>query len=292
MTQVIDDTKLAEAIQRVDEQKAGLLPPFLSRPELDDLLAAWWRLYNNPDIKLDNNRFIADHRLYQEPAFSALATHPVVQEVARRVIGDFKLASFSVVATPKNGDEPKPTEELTIHVDHSVYSSVPVPKARDTFVCIWVNFEDLELENGPFCIFTGTHAWNIGWEFFNSGLRPGLRPRDLLMHQLAEYNVGPAGSTAVYSGKTWHSGTVNCREELRKGLVINMVPAEPLDCSSQNFFDLCALPRDEYDALVALIGDPDYLMPHRPDLVGMTAADHQKRKTELKKANEDYDELA
>lgn len=296
MTAIADAPTFSPEIQKaldyIDTVKAGVLPPFLSRAELDALLADWQTLFDDPKIELSNNRFIADHALYRMPALARLVAHPVVLEAARRTIGPVKLASYSVVATPRNGDAPKPTEELTIHVDHSVYSDTPVPKARDTFVCIWVNFEDQTIENGPFCIFPGTHAWNIGWEFFNSGLRPGLRPRDLLMQHLAVYNTGPAGSTAVYSGKTWHSGTVNCSDVVRKGVVINFVPAEPLDTVSQNFFDLCALPRPDYDKLVALLGQgPDFCMAHRPDLVGITAADHAKQKLEKKKKLEDYNEV-
>lgn len=253
---------IATALDAVARDKAGFLPPYLNDAELADLLAAWTRLYTDPTVKLSNQRFIVDPKLYGEPAFARLATHPVVQEVVRRVIGPFQLAGYAVVATPPNGTTPSTPQTTPFHVDHCVYSDVPVNVARDTFVCVWVNFEALAMENGPFALAVGTDKWNIGWEFFKA--RPGLEVKDMGWDRLAAYNTGPAGSTAIYSGKTWHSATTNCSQVVRKGLNMNFVPAQPLDSLRRNFFDACALERPAYDALAALIGIPGYLIAHDP----------------------------
>src|SRR3954465_11714617 len=117
--------QVQQALDAIEREKAGILPPYLTRPELDELLAAWWRLWNDKTIVNAATRFIVDHKLYREPAFAALARHPAVQELVRRVIGDFQLAGYSVVATPRNGDTPTAISDVPFHVDHCVYSDVP-----------------------------------------------------------------------------------------------------------------------------------------------------------------------
>jgi ectoine hydroxylase-related dioxygenase (phytanoyl-CoA dioxygenase family) len=187
-----------------------------------------------------------------------------VQEVVRRTIGEFRLAGYAVVATPRNGDTPSDPNRIPFHVDHCVYSDVPVPDARDTFVCVWVNFEELKLENGPFCIAVGTDKWNIGWEFFRDGKRPKLKVQD--MGWKPTFNIGPAGTTAVYSGKTWHAGTTNASDMVRKGLNMNFVPRHPLDTHRRNSFDVCALSEENYRNLEKLIGISGYLIDRIPEM--------------------------
>ena len=257
----MNDLKLQNALDNIEKEKAGFLPPFLDVGEIDELLAAWYRLYDAPDIPIDAARFIVDSRLYKEAAFARLATHPVVLETARRVIGDCQLASYSVVATPRNGDVPTTAQTVQFHVDHGVYSDVPVPQARDTFVCIWVNFEELAMENGPFALAVGTHALNIGWEHFANAPDRTAAVAQMGWDKIAGFNIGPAGTTAVYSGKTWHAGTVNASDRVRKGLNMNYVPRHALDTLRRNPFDVCALEKQEYDALNSLINIPDFLVP-------------------------------
>lgn len=260
---IANSPALQQALTSIEQEKAGFLPPFLTRQELDDLLAAWHHLYDSPDVPKDaQNRFIVDAALYNEPAFARLATHPVVLETARRVIGDYQLASYSVVATPRNGDTPTTAQTVQFHVDHSVYSDVPVPQSRDTFVCIWVNFEELAMENGPFALAVGTDALNIGWEYFAGAPNKTEAVKAMGWDKIAAFNIGPAGTTAVYSGKTWHAGTTNASDMVRKGLNINFVPRKPLDTLRRNPFDVCALSREQYDHLNAMLGIPDFLIPH------------------------------
>jgi len=260
---------MKEDFDRLEKEKSAILPPFLTRDELKELLDAWHRLYTDPSIKVANARFIVDPKLYQEPAFAKLARHPAVQDAARRTIGEFKLAGYSVVATPRNGDEPTTPEKIQFHIDHCVYSDTPVSQARDTFVCIWVNFEDVALENGPFVLARDTDKFNLGYEFFES--RRGLTIQDMGWDRRAIYNICPAGTTAVYSGKTWHAGTVNCSNQVRKGLNFNFVPARPLDTLKRNPFDACALSEEAYEDLTRLLG-PDYLIAWDPAMSGAAAA--------------------
>ena len=250
------------ALDSIGVIKSGFIPPYLTAAELADLMTAWNHLFNDPTIEVANARFIVDHKLYLEPALARLATHPVVQDVVRRVIGDFQLAGMSIVATPPNAKEPTTIETVPLHVDHCVYSDTPVNEARDTFVCVWVNFEELKMEHGPFCLGVGTDKFNIGWEFFKA--RPNLKVKDMRWDNLIGFNIGPAGNTAVYSGKTWHAGTNNCSDKVRKGLNMNFVPRHPLDTLRRNPFDACALSKPNYDAFTKLLGIPGYVIDHNP----------------------------
>jgi len=259
--------EMTSALNFIQKEKAGILPPYLSRAELDACLEAWHRLWNDPTIENANKRFIVDHKIYLEPAFARVATHPVVQEVVRRTIGEFQLAGYAVVATPRNGEREMRPDEVPFHVDHCVYSDVKEEIARDTFVCVWANFEDIAMENGPFCIAVGTDKWSIGWDFFKDGKRPNLKVVD--MKWPPSFNIGPAGTTAVYSGKTWHSATTNASEVVRKGLNMNFVPKHPLDSLRRSSFDLCALSESNYAKLTELIDIPGYLIDRVPEFSGM-----------------------
>ena len=127
---------------------------------------------------------------------------------------------------------------------------------------MWVNFEALTIENGPFVIAEGTHNYNLGYPEMKIKYGKPLAPAgELGWDHLARFNVGPAGMTAVYSGKTWHSATTNCSDKLRKGLVINFVPFLAVDSTKRNPFDVCALDKGRYDRLQQTIGIPGYLIP-------------------------------
>ena len=256
---------VASALDSIETEKAGFLPPFLTGGDLAELNADWERLFNDPDVKVANRRFIVDHKMYQIASFARLATHPVIQEATRRVIGDFQLAGYAVVATPKNSETPTVLGEVPFHVDHSVYSDIPVSQARDTFVCVWVNFEELAIENGPFALAIGTDKWNIGMDFLRE--RPGLTVNNIGFDRYTAFNVGPAGTTAVYSGKTWHAATKNCSDKVRRGLNMNFVPRHPLDSNKRNSFDVCALEPARYAALNTLIGIDGYLITNGGEYV-------------------------
>jgi len=225
-------------------------------------MAAWMHVYETPGVGLDNQRFIVDHRLYDEPAFARLSTHTTVQEAVRNAIGEFQPAGYSIVATPTNGTEPTTAQNVPFHIDHSVYSDVPVSEARDTFVCVWVNFEELAIENGLFVLAVGTHAFNMGYPEATAKFGKALGTAgEFGWDGLVRFNIGPTGTTAVYSGKTWHSASTNCSPKMRKGLNMNFVPKGSRDSTKRNPFDLCALSRERYTRVQSLIGVEDYLIP-------------------------------
>lgn len=253
---------LDKALENIERDKAGILPTFLTSAELQALMTAWTELFHTPGVTLDNQRFIIDPRLYDVAAFARLTTHPIIQDAVRRVIGDFQLAGFSVVATPPNGTEPSTAQNVIFHIDHGVYSDVPVREARDTFVCVWVNFEELAIENGPFVIAEGSHHFNMGYPETTAKFGRKVAPAgEIGWDHLARFNIGPAGMTAVYSGKTWHSATTNCSNKIRKGLNMNFVPSPARDSTKRNPFDICSLDPERYARLEETIGIPGYLIP-------------------------------
>ncbi len=261
--------EVSAILDEIEKEKSGKLPPFLTNEELAGLLEAWHRIYNDPDCEIapNNPRFIVHPKIYQVPEFIRLITHPVIQEAVRRCIGEFEFVGYAVVATPKNGENITPFERIPFHIDHVYYSDVPPEDARDTFCCVWMNFEELKPENGPFCLAHGTHKFRIGMDFFKK--RKGLRLQDLGgVEKMTVLNTGPAGTTAVYSGLTWHAPTANCSGVIRKGLNMNFVPKNALDTRRRNHLDVCALPKDQYDRFVEQVGDPGYVAAHIPELQG------------------------
>jgi len=262
---------VADALTRIDQEKGGLIPPYLSREELDAALEAWHRIWNDPDIPVSPPppaaaRFTAHPAMYAEPAFARIASHPVVQAAARAVLGpEVMLINYALVTTPKNGEEITPPGRYPFHIDHCVFSDQPAETARDTMVCIWINFEDMGPEHGPFCIATGTDKWRLDYDFFKK--RPGLNMNHLGIQNHADLNVGPAGSTAVYSGFTWHSPTNVVSERVRKGINLNFLRKPPLDCLRRLANDICNQTPEVHAKLDELIGIPGYIESRNPDYI-------------------------
>src|SRR5438093_2928966 len=191
----------AAALDTIGEAKAGFLEGFLSPEELDGLLEAWHRITSLPSLTNADGRFVSDPRLYRELAFARLATHPLIMEAVRRMIGDCRLVRLQLVATSPNASMPTTRESLKgFHVEHHLHSEVHPLLSRDTNAWVWVNFEMLTMENGPLAVSIGSHHVD-------------LRKRRLDPAQIVaatQFHVGSAGATAVFSGKTLHCGTNNC----------------------------------------------------------------------------------
>lgn len=241
------------ALDLITEAKAGFLEGFLSQEELDDLLSAWHRTNVQSSVTTADGRFVSTPCLYRELAFARLATHPLIMEAVRRIIGDFRLVRLQLVATPPNASTPSKLESLEgFHVEHHAHSEVHPLLSRDTSAWVWVNFERLTLENGPLAVSVGSHHIDL----HQRRLDPGK------VLAATRFHVGSAGATAVFSGKTLHCATNNCSNVVRKGLALGFVPAQPLDVTKRRDVDLCHLSIDDYEALAGLIGRTDYLVPH------------------------------
>jgi phytanoyl-CoA dioxygenase PhyH len=243
----------AEALDVIAEAKAGFLEEFLLQQELDGLLEAWHRITSLPSLTNADGRFVSDPRLYSELAFARLATHPLIMEAVRRVIGDCRLVRLQLVATSPNASKPSTRESLKgFHVEHYAHSEVHQLLSRDTTAWVWVNFEILTMENGPLAVSIGSHHVD-------------LRERRLDLAQVkaaTQFHVGSAGATAVFSGKTLHCATNNCSKVVRKGLYVGFVPAQPQDVTKRGALDLCCLSIRDYEAFAALISRSDCLVPH------------------------------
>ena len=244
---------VAAALDLIAEAKAGFLEGFLSQEELNGLLEAWRRTTSLPSLTNADGRFVSDPRLYHELAFARLVTHPLIMEAVRRVIGEFRLVRLQLVATSPNASMPSTRESLEgFHVEHYLHSEVHPLLSRDTSAWVWVNFEMLTLENGPLAVSVGSHHIDL--------LRHRLDHAQVLA--ATQFHVGVAGATAVFSGKTLHCATNNCSHVVRKGLYVGFVPAQPQDVTKRGPLDLCHLSIGDYAAFAALVGRPDYLVPH------------------------------
>jgi hypothetical protein len=282
--------ELSAALESVQSEKAGILPPFLAPSMLQDCLASWDRLYENPRVAWcqDPPRYLMGPEMYLEPAFAAVAAHPIILDAARRVLdADVCLASYHIVATPPNAERPLTEDEVNRlqHIDHIIYSQVPVDQSPDNvFVCAWVNFHDMTPSNGPLCVAAGTDKFNVDWHFFKA--RPALKVADMHWGRLARLNIGPAGTTAVYSGKTWHCATNNCSTVTRKGLQIMFTPVAPKTKITPPWFDSSGLSAGHYEQFKTLIAGRVPIPPRSTaqeevfrDLTGREL-EHERKRTD------------
>jgi ectoine hydroxylase-related dioxygenase (phytanoyl-CoA dioxygenase family) len=243
----------AAALDSIREDKAGFLERFLSQEDLQNLLEAWHRIASQPSLSTADGRFVSDPCLYRESAFARLAAHPIIAEAVRRVIGEFRLVRLQLVATTPNAEMPSRLENLEgFHLEHYAHSDVHALISRDTSAWVWVNFEELMIENGPLAVSLGSHHIDLG--------QHRLDPQQVLA--ATRLHVGEAGATVIFSGKTLHCATNNCSSAVRKGLSIGFVPAEPQDVTKRGDLDVCHLSVSDYQAFAALIDRPNYLVPH------------------------------
>ncbi|MDX2225833.1 MAG: phytanoyl-CoA dioxygenase family protein [Verrucomicrobiae bacterium] len=256
MVENIETPEIKEALGIIAREKAGILPPYASSALLGRCLEDWRKLYEDPEMGWGHYppRYLMGPDMYLSKAFAELATHPVTLAAARAVLGDCQLASYHLVATPPNSTEKADWDRgnIIFHVDHVIYSDVPVPQSgANAFACVWVNFEEMTLENGPLCVAVGTDRWNLGPELFPSPHQ--LTPDDLNFRRLSRFNMGPAGTAGVYSGKTWHAPTPNASTRIRRGLQIDFVPLRPEVTIKQAWFDIAGLEKTKYEQVVSLL---------------------------------------
>jgi hypothetical protein len=241
------------ALAEIADQKAGFLAGLFTQIELDALISAWRRLVALPDLRNEDG-FIVDPRIYGEAAFAGVASHPVVEEAVRCVIGECRVVRMLLIATHPNATAPSRLDNLDgFHVEHPLHSDRHPLLSEDTSAWAWVNLEPMAVEDGPLALSLGSHHIDLR--------RQRLDPAQVL--QRTRLHVGAGGATAIFSGKTLHTATNNCGGRVRKGISIGYVPAEPRDVTKRGSLDLCHQTRDVYERFAALLGRPERLERHR-----------------------------
>lgn len=135
------------------------------------------------------------------PIFDVFYTHPKVLAAIRQVLGnEIKLSSLNYRAAKPGAGEQK------LHVD---WHEAVAP--GDYRVCnsIWL-LDDFSVANGATRLVPGTHLY-------------GRLPQDVLPDPAAAHPdqlvlEAPAGTVAIFNSHTWHGGTRNTTNELRRAI--------------------------------------------------------------------------
>ncbi len=158
------------------------------------------------------------------PEFEAALMNPVVQELARYLLGDSLVLSSASSTLKGPGKLP-----FFIHSDQPIH---PIPQA---LVCnVTYLLSDYNRENGALCFVPGSHRMMrqpLPSENFDFG---GIDPRTAMeegaLGDLDQMEIGeapgivpitaPAGSLVVWHGNTWHGAFNRTAPGLRVNLVL------------------------------------------------------------------------
>jgi ectoine hydroxylase-related dioxygenase (phytanoyl-CoA dioxygenase family) len=137
----------------------------------------------------------------KDPLFEICFTHPKVLAAISHVLqGDFKLSSLNYrAALPDAGLQ-------GLHAD---WGRLETPGAYQVCNSIWL-LDDFTPENGATRAVPGSHRWpETPQEAMGNPADP--HPEEKLL-------LGPAGTVFVFNSHTWHGGTLNRTDKLRRGL--------------------------------------------------------------------------
>ncbi len=137
----------------------------------------------------------------KDPMFEVCFTHPKVLVAISHVLqGDLKLSSLNYrAALPGAGLQ-------GLHAD---WGRLETPGDYQVCNSIWL-LDDFTPENGATRAVPGSHRWpETPGEAMENPADP--HPDETLL-------LGPAGTVVVFNSHTWHGGTLNRTQNLRRGL--------------------------------------------------------------------------
>ena len=144
-----------------------------------------------------------------------VATHPLVLDVVRRVLGQDMLLSTMGTAVIDPGESPQ-----RIHCDDQLYG---IKRPHKNLVCntMWA-LSDFTGENGATRIVPGSHEFmHYPDENLSPEQRKAIRATGEDQNYATIQMTMPAGSIGFVVGTTYHSGAANKSNERRWGLTIN-----------------------------------------------------------------------
>lgn len=133
-------------------------------------------------------------------ALDGAVTHPLLLDVAQRVLGHHQLSATVAIAIGPG--EPAQAE----HHDDGIYP-LPRPHAEVVLSTMWA-LDDFRPENGATVMLPGSHRWT------DEQPTPSSVRRRVVM---------PAGSVAIYLGTVWHGGGPNGTSRPRLGVTIEYI---------------------------------------------------------------------
>jgi ectoine hydroxylase-related dioxygenase (phytanoyl-CoA dioxygenase family) len=133
-------------------------------------------------------------------AFDGAVLHPLVLEVADRLLGHHQLSATVAISIA-----PGETAQLE-HYDDVLY---PLPRPHDEVMLstMWA-IDDFTRANGATVMLPGSHRWT------------SEHPDATSERRCAEM---PAGSVAFYLGSLWHGGGANATDTDRLGVTIEYI---------------------------------------------------------------------
>lgn len=208
------DTLTAEEKAFLDNNGYLSLGKLLSDQQLEDIRNVIQRLLEaegeRAGFELAESKYIRHPKeegaerladlVNKDPIFDIFYTHPRVLAAVSRVVGELKLSSLNYRgALPAYGQQ-------KLHVD---WHETVAP--GDFKVCnsIWL-LDDFSAANGATRLVAGTH-------------KNGKLPQDELEDQMATHPEeivieAPAGTVVIFNSHTWHGGTTNRTDKVRRAV--------------------------------------------------------------------------
>lgn len=185
----------------------------LSSPEVMDRISSemepWMKaVERGPDHGAGTKTRRAGNLIGRSPTSHHLITHPLIVEVARKLIRASEIhLQMTQIISIEPGEVSGP-----VHRDESAFDAYEFPVGFEAQIGVMWALTDFNEENGGTRVIPGSHLYPPGFEY-------GYKEEDTEWVEMAK------GSVFLWSGKTYHGGGANKSDSTRSGLRLPLCPA-------------------------------------------------------------------
>ncbi|MGG4034263.1 phytanoyl-CoA dioxygenase family protein [Paenibacillus cisolokensis] len=214
-------------------------PKLFSESELEEMIEHQEKIYR-AEYELgrepwstwkagDNPRSLrkTDNAHWSDPVLRRVATHPVIGEIAARLMNADKIALWhdQLLYKPGRADR-RHTANVGWHQDYVYWQCCAEP----SLVTAWVAFTDVDLSNGCMQVVPGSHKWGLVKvnDFFEQNLEKQQEQMELPDGQAFRPVplVMKAGQVSFHHALTIHGSGPNTTDSPRRSMAVHLMTGD------------------------------------------------------------------